>query len=40
MENETNQIKKILENMKEDEEFIISIPLEVKEEDGDGRENV
>ena len=33
-------IKSALESMKEDEEFIINIPLEVKEEDSDGRENV
>ena len=33
-------IKTELDSMKEDEEFILSIPLQEKEEDSDVRENV
>ena len=40
MENEINQIKTILDGLKEDEEFIITIPLADGEEDNDGREEV
>lgn len=40
MENETKQIKSILNKMDKDEEFIITIPIISGEEDSDGTEEV
>ncbi len=40
MENETKQIKSILDKMDKDEEFIITIPLLDGKEDSDGTEKV
>ena len=40
MENETKQIKSILNKMDKDEEFIFTIPIISGEDEGDGEEEV